>query len=194
MNVDPKYLRETSLLSEKIINKIENYCMLEGLDLATFEKLCRISIIDEEREHAEKVALLAESVALKIGLAKKSKAAFFAGLIYNDIGGVMLPYNIFNGREENAKKRKEIKYYLLKLFDKCSKGSIFMAYCVGLKRSLAGSGCEIESKDFPHHFSVHEREELLRYVTTVEALVKICDEKTRQSEEKEIFKKGVPVL
>jgi hypothetical protein len=190
MNLEAKDLRNFSLLSEKIINKIESYCPCGKLDLATFEKFCSISFDDDVRIYAERRALMAEVVALKIGLTEKTKAAFFAGLLYHDVGGRILPYNLFNGRDENAEKCTRVKSCIIRLFDKCENGNIFVAYCVGLQHELQKMNYGITSWDFPPSFSLQIVEKYLEYIKIIEAIVNICDEKIRST----VLRKGVACL
>lgn len=183
-----------SLFSKEIIIKIENYCLFHKLDLATFRQLCLISFDDEARENSEKLALMAESLALRTGSKEKAKIAFFAGLLLNSAGLGIIPYKIFNGREENKEKCDRVKACLVALFSKCSEGGIFVAHCVALQHELKSMGYEITEGDFPLNFPAQGKEKFMKNVKEVGKIIHFCNKELQKDFEKEILRKGVPKI
>lgn len=160
--------RTMSLFSEDIIRKLENYCSSHKLDLATFKKLCEISLDEELRSHVEKVALAAELFLLAKGQTKKAETAFFAALLYYDTDSGTFPDNVFC-------EKKIIKTYVDTLLKKCTTGNIFMAYCIRLQRKLRSKKYLITIRDLPAVFSVEERKKILQHMIEIEAIIKICE-------------------
>lgn len=183
-----------SLFSKEILEKINKYCLFHKLDLATFRQLCAISFDDEAREYSERMALMAESLALRTGSKEKARTAFFAGLLLNTAGLGIIPYKIFNGREENKEKCDQIRACLVALFRKCSEGGIFIAHCVVLQHELQSMGYEITEQDFPGNFPKQAKERFLNHMREVVKIINFCDKDLRRELEKEILRKGMPEI
>lgn len=186
--------RNMSLFSEIILEKIEKYCLFHKLDLATFRQLCVVSFDDEAREYSEKLALMAELLALRVGSKKEARIAFFAGLLLNNAGLGIIPYKIFNGREEDKEKCDQIKACLLALFRKCSEGGIFIAQCVALQHELQSLGYGITEQDFPVNFPAQAKEKCLGYIKEVGKIINFCNKEIQREFEKEVLRKGVPEI
>ncbi|HOW60324.1 MAG TPA: hypothetical protein P5548_02765 [Candidatus Moranbacteria bacterium] len=183
-----------SLFSKEIIEKIERYCLFHKLDLATFRQLCAASFDDEARECSEKLALMAESLALRAGSKTEARISFFAGLLLNSTGLGIIPYKIFNGREENKEKCEQIKACIFALLCKCSEGGIFIAHCIALQHELQSVGYGISEKDFPVNFPARAREKCLKYIEEVGKIINFCNKEIQREFEKEVLRKGVPEI
>jgi hypothetical protein len=169
-----------SLFDWKIIKTIGEYCIIGKLDIATFEKLCLISFDDEGRKHAEKLALMASDMAFKTIPWKLAKAAFFAGLLFNDIGDRMISPNIFNGRDENKEKCEKVKTCIVNIFHRCNEGNIFIAHCVALQHKLCNLGYKLKEEDLPIYFSEKQKRKCLKAIEDIEKIVDFCDRKIKE--------------
>lgn len=157
--------------SRKVKIKIKRYQPKGSLDKTAlfFLSLCGINH-PLAREHVERVALLAEIVALR--LKKDAKAAFFAG-IFHDVGKVAFAHHLFNGRNITNEEYEEIKKHALAGF-KILKQSryLFTASVVGLHHAMYERGYGLSAKDFPRKWSTRT----IKKVLEVSTIVAICDD------------------
>jgi putative nucleotidyltransferase with HDIG domain len=121
------------------------------------------------REHSERVAVLAYNTA-KI-LQKDIRAAYLAG-VFHDIGKVLLPHELFSGRDIDAEEYKVVKNHALLGFSALKDHMLFTALCCGLHHAVQKSGgYGISLADFP----VEICSETAKKVLEVATLVSICD-------------------
>jgi putative nucleotidyltransferase with HDIG domain len=102
-------------ISSQVLEKIKQYHPKGGLD-HTAKLVLALTGIKHQlvKEHIERVALLAEAVAIE--LKKDVRATFFAGLLH-DIGKLILPYYLFDGRDISQEEYEEVKQHALAGFE-----------------------------------------------------------------------------
>jgi len=157
-------------LSEKIKRRIKKYHPKGGLDSTTRVLLDLAGIsIPLVRAHTERVALMAEAVAVK--MKKDSKAVFFAGLLH-DPGKIGFPSHLFDGRDITAEEYAEVKKHAIAGFIALKRAHLFTAYCVGLHHALYEKGYGLEVKDFPKNWQPRTVKKVLEIAT----IIAICDD------------------
>lgn len=157
-------------ISKKIERLIRKYRPKGGLDSTTRVLLDLAGIsIPLVREHQERVALMAEAVAIK--KRKDSKAAFFAGLLH-DPGKIGLPSHLFDGQDITAEEYTEVKRHAIAGFMALKRAHLFTAYCTGLHHALYERGYGLEVKDFPKNWQPRTVKKVLEIAT----IIAICDD------------------
>lgn len=156
-------------VSEKVLQKIKDHCPQGGLDHTARLILALTSVNHPQvKEHIERVALLAEATAKKLG--KDSKAAFFAGLLH-DVGKVLLPAELFDGHNINAKEYAKVKEHALVGFEALKDMYAFTALCAGLHHKLYKAGYGLNIEDFPKSWSLAT----IKKVLEISVIVSVCD-------------------
>ena len=122
----------------------------------------------EVRDHCERVALLARSVALK--LKKDEKAAFFAGLLH-DIGKVLMPSGLFDGHNITAEEYSVVKEHAYDGFTILKDMHLFTALVCGAHHAMYKAGYGMKQEDFPKEWGLHS----IKKVLEVSTIVSICD-------------------
>lgn len=117
---------------------------------------------------SQRVALLSEAVAKK--LKRDAKYAFFGGLLH-DTAKLILPPDLFNGRDISEKEYQKIKIHAIAGFIILKEFHLLVALCAGLHHKLYDGGYGIEDSDFPKDFPPH----LKRKVLGTAIVVSICD-------------------
>jgi putative nucleotidyltransferase with HDIG domain len=152
-----------------IERKIRGYNPRDGLGHTArlFLALCGVNH-PQVKGHTERVALLAEAVAIE--LKKDPKAAFFAGLLH-DIGKLILPYELFDGHNINNVEYTEVKKHALAGFKVLKQLHYFTAFCAGLHHALYTAGYGLSIKDFPAGWSPST----IKKVLEISVIISICD-------------------
>jgi putative nucleotidyltransferase with HDIG domain len=120
------------------------------------------------RHHGASVALLAERTAHQLRVDKK--AAFFAGLLH-DIGKLMLPYRLFDGKDITQAEYEEVKSHAMIGFTTLKDIHLFTALCAGLHHALYRHGYGLCVEDFPSNWNPAT----IKKVLEIAAIVSICD-------------------
>jgi putative nucleotidyltransferase with HDIG domain len=155
--------------SQTVQKKITAYKPKGGLDHTArfFLALCEINH-DSTKDHVERVSLLAENTA-RI-LRKDMKAAFFAGLLH-DVGKLVLPANLFDGHNVDAKEYDEIKTHAQAGFKALQKFHLFIALCAGFHHNLYKAGYGLKADIFPKEWSPAT----VKKVLEISMIISICD-------------------
>lgn len=156
-------------LNKTILRKISSYKPKNGLDhIAKF--FISLSAIQHGSltGHVERVALLSEAVADKLKMDKK--LAFFAGLLH-DVGKIVLPSDLFTGRNITQKEYDVIKQHAVFGSQILSNTYLFTGLCCGLHHAVYPFGYGLTIKDFPKTMNVN----MLRKVLEIATIVSICD-------------------
>jgi len=149
--------------------KIRKYNPKGGLDTTTISFLDILKISHPlVKEHAERVAFLAEAVALR--MKKDAKAAFFAGLLH-DAGKASIPNHLFDGRNITEEEYIEVKKHSIKGFMALRNKHLFTAYCAGFHHALNAKGYGLTLKDFPDDWELRTVKKVLDIAT----IIAICD-------------------
>lgn len=153
----------------RIKRKIREYNPKGGLGQTAVVLLTLLSISHPlVRKHAERVALLAEAVALK--MKKDAKAAFFAGLLH-DTGKASIPNHLFDGRDITEEEYAEVKKHSLAGFLALKEKHLFTAYCAGFHHALNAKGYGLTLRDFPEDWELQTVKKVLEIAT----IIAICD-------------------
>ncbi|OGI15532.1 MAG: hypothetical protein A2Z52_00580 [Candidatus Moranbacteria bacterium RBG_19FT_COMBO_42_6] len=120
------------------------------------------------REHAERVAFLAEAVAFR--MKKDAKAAFFAGLLH-DAGKASIPNHLFDGRNITEEEYAEVKKHSIAGFMALKDKHLFTAYCAGFHHALNTKGYGLTLKDFPENWEI----QTVKKVLEISMIIAICD-------------------
>ena len=154
---------------QEVAEKITAYQPSGGLDTTSRLFIHMVSVRHPEvRDHCERVALLAERVAL--GAELDAKACFFAGLLH-DIGKAMLPASLFDGHDIDAAEYALVKEHAYDGFAILRDMHLFTALCCGAHHALYKAGYGITQADFPKEWELAT----LHKVLEIAALVSICD-------------------
>jgi putative nucleotidyltransferase with HDIG domain len=156
-------------ISSQVLEKIKQYHPKGGLD-HTAKLVLALTGIKHQlvKEHIERVALLAEAVAIE--LKKDVRATFFAGLLH-DIGKLILPYYLFDGRDISQEEYEEVKQHALAGFESLAGFHHFIALCAGLHHNLYKRGYGLTVEDFNDNWSPAT----IKKVLEISAIVSICD-------------------
>lgn len=156
-------------ISDIVLEKIEAYEPKGGLD-HTAKIFLKLGSINHKqvKEHQERVALLSEEIAIRIG--KDPKPAFFGGLMH-DIAKLVLPYDLFEDRNISDEEYLEIKKHALMGFEILRDFHEFTALCAGLHHALYKSGYGLTLKDFPPEWDLV----LVKKVLDISAIISIAD-------------------
>jgi hypothetical protein len=119
-------------------------------------------------EHAMRVGMMCEEVAKK--QKKDKKAAFFAGLLH-DMGKILLPSDLFSGRDISDEEYLRVKEHALVGFKSLKKLHMFTAFCAGFHHNLYKRGYGLSAKDFPKTWSPCT----IKKVLDISTIVSICD-------------------
>lgn len=122
----------------------------------------------EVKKHVQRMALLAEAVAVE--MKKDAKATFFAGLLH-DIGKVLLPYNHFDGHNITEEEFEEVKTHARAGFEVLRELHSFVALCAGFHHKLYEAGYGITMSDFPKDWSLST----VKKVLEISAILSVCD-------------------
>lgn len=152
-----------------IYDRIKKYDPKGGLIISS-ELFLALSKDKHEkvREHSIRVAILAEKVAKEFKL--DSKAAFFAGLLH-DIGKLVLPFDLFNGRDISKAEYDLVKSHAEIGFNILCNLHEFVAVCCGIHHNMYFDGYGIQTKKFPKKWGVHTQAKALH----IALLISICD-------------------
>ena len=156
-------------LEQIVKDKISAYMPKGGLDHTArlFLALCKVNH-KKVLGHNERVALLAEAVAIKLEL--DPKAAFFAGLLH-DLCKIILPAEMFEGREINAEEYARIKTHAIAGYEVLKEFHTFTALCAGLHHALYQKGYGLTIRDFPSDWNMAT----IKKVLDISIIVSICD-------------------
>lgn len=156
-------------LQELIQKKIKYYQPKNGLDHVANFFIAMASVRhDKVVGHIERVALLAELVALKQQM--DTKATFFAGLLH-DVGKVLLPFRLFDGHNIDAQEYEEVKQHALLGAQALKEQYLFTSLCAGLHHAMYQKGYGLTLKDFPEVIGPATAKKILQ----IAAVVSICD-------------------
>jgi len=157
--------------SKKVSNKIKKYHSEGALDQTAifFLALCGVNH-PLVREHVERVALLAEVVALK--LKKDAQAAFYAGILH-DVGKLIFSHHLFSGRDITNEEYEEVKKHALASFEILKQSHyLFMAFIAGLHHAMYERGYGLMTKDFPREWSPQTTKKALE----LSVIIAVCDD------------------
>lgn len=132
-----------------------------------FLALCSINH-SSTKDHMERVALKAEKVAKKLN--KDHKATFFAGLLH-DVGKIVLPAELFDGRNITNEEYEQVKNHAINSFNALKDLHLFSALVAGMHHNTYASGYGITIADFPKNFSIRT----IKKVLDIAVIVSICD-------------------
>jgi response regulator RpfG family c-di-GMP phosphodiesterase len=132
-----------------------------------FLVMCQINHMST-KQHMERVALLADKVAIK--LHKDKKATFFAGLLH-DVGKLLLPANLFDGHDINSSEYEQVKTHALNSFNALKKFHLFTALVAGLHHNIYKAGYGITIKDFPKDLSPAT----IKKILDISSIISVCD-------------------
>ena len=149
--------------------KVEAYNPRGGLSQTAKFFLALIGINHgDTREHCERVALLAERVAVM--MKKDAKASFFAGLLH-DTGKLVLPAPLFDGHNISAEEYAKVKEHAMAGFRALRGLHAFTALCAGLHHNLYKAGYGLTLEDFPKDWSMAT----IKKVLEISAVISVCD-------------------
>jgi len=156
-------------VSKVVLEKIDTYEPRGGLE-HTARLFLALSGVNHRqvKGHIERVALLAEAVAVK--LQKDAKATFFAGLLH-DVGKIILPADLFDGHNIDAKEYAKVKEHAMGGFEVLKQFHHFTALCAGLHHALYKKGYGLTMDDFPAEWGL----ETIKKVLEISAIISICD-------------------
>jgi len=150
---------------QQVSDKITSYQPQGGLDTSSRLFIHMVSVRHPEvRDHCERVALLAEGVALKLEM--DAKAAFFAGLLH-DIGKAMLPASLFDGHNINAEEYALVKEHAYDGFTILKDMHLFTALCCGAHHAMYKAGYGVTQEDFPKEWGIFTVKKVLEVATIV---------------------------
>ncbi len=156
-------------LSYRIRNRIGKYQPEGGLDQTARLVLNLLSQRHEKvLMHVEGVALLTEEVCRLLKM--DAKAGFFAALLH-DTGKLVLPYDLFDGRNITAEEYAEVKSHALAGFNSLADHHLFISLCAGVHHNMYKHGYGLEMSDFPTDWSPAT----IKKVLDISAVVSICD-------------------
>jgi hypothetical protein len=164
------FSEKKSHLSAAVERRIVAYRPKGGLDHTArlFLAICSINH-PRVKEHAERVALLAENTAL--ALEKDLKAAFFAGLLH-DFGKIMLPPELFQEKVKISERDfAHIKTHAVSAFRVLQPFHPFIALCAGLHHALYKMGYGLTLKDLPEEWSLATAKKVL----DISTIISVCD-------------------
>jgi putative nucleotidyltransferase with HDIG domain len=154
---------------QKVADKITGYQPQGGLDTSSKLFLHMSGVRHAEvRDHCERVALLAETTALK--LEKDAKADFFAGLLH-DIGKVLLPAELFDGHNIDSAEYSLVKEHAYDGFAALKDMHLFTALCCGAHHAMYKAGYGVSQEDFPKDWGIHTIKKVLEIAT----IISVCD-------------------
>ncbi|MDO8640858.1 MAG: HD domain-containing protein [Nitrosarchaeum sp.] len=157
---------KTSTLVKK---KIETYNPKGGLAYTAKFFLTLAEVNHEStKDHVERVALLAESVAKQ--MKKDTKATFFAGLLH-DVGKIILPPELFDGHNISTEEYSRVKTHAIAGFKALKKLHQFTALCAGFHHNLYQAGYGIGAHEFPSNWSTLT----IKKVLDISVIISICD-------------------
>jgi len=153
----------------RVADKILSYQPKGGLDTSSnlFLHMAGVRHADV-RDHCERVALLAETVATKLEM--DAKAAFFAGLLH-DIGKVMLPADLFDGHNISVEEYSRVKEHAYDGFLALKDMHLFTALCCGAHHAMYKAGYGVKQEDFPKDWGIGS----IKKVLEISAIVSVCD-------------------
>jgi putative nucleotidyltransferase with HDIG domain len=156
-------------IATKVQKRIDKYSPQGGLDQTARIILSLTGINHPEvREHKERVALLAETVAKE--LKKDEKAAFFAGLLH-DTGKLTEPHELFDGHNISAEEYEMVKQHVEEGFAALKEHHLFTAFCAGLHHAMFYGGYGLTAKDLPGHWHMGT----VKKVLEISGIISICD-------------------
>lgn len=156
-------------LDNKIKRKIKKYDPSGALGHTANVFLALSSIRHEKvKKHSQKAALLAEEVAICMKM--DAKAAFFAMLLH-DMGKILLPPELFDGREITAEEYKKIKEHAIMGFMAFKDLHMLISLCAGFHHAMYDRGYGLTMEDFPKGLSLKTVKKILEIAT----IVSICD-------------------
>lgn len=164
--------------------KIAQYHPRNGLSPVSKFYLALLAVRHEQvKEHSERVALLAEAVAAKLKTDKK--AAFFGGL-FHDVGKLLLPAELFDGREISEEEYTRIKEHAIAGFKALKGIHFFTAMCAGLHHALYKKGYGLSTKEFPDNW----HPSTIKKVLEISTIISVCDFIDAANHRKTKFKSG----
>lgn len=162
-------MRKKITFHQKVLDRIDSYKPQGGLDNTSRIFIHMVSVKHPEvRDHCERVALLAEAVAIK--QEKDAKAAFFGGLLH-DIGKALLPSQLFDGHDISAEEYADVKEHAYIGFKVLKDIHLFIALCSGAHHAMRKMGYGVCLKDFPQEWGLAT----LTKVLEIAIIISICD-------------------
>lgn len=154
---------------KRVMNRISKYSPKGGLDVTSKFFLFMVEVKEPQvKGHSERVALLSERVAKKMG--KDPKAAFFGGLLH-DTGKSILNSKLFDGHNINTEEYAEVKTHAQIGAQILRRIHLFSSFCAGLHHNMYASGYGLCVKDFPKNWSPKTVKKLLE----IAGIISICD-------------------
>jgi len=154
---------------ELVQNKIDDYKPEGNLD-HTAKLLLALSSLNHAlvKGHIERVALLTEAVANRTGI--NTKAAFFAGLLH-DTAKLVLPSELFDGRNITDEQYQRVKTHALQGFLALKDMHLFVAICAGIHHALYHHGYGLTLEDFPKEWNLAT----VKLALDVGMIISVCD-------------------
>lgn len=157
-------------LSRRMKNRMKKYRPKGGLDKTLAVIMALLGMSEPlVSQHASRVALTAEDVGKK--MMKDTKALFFAAALH-DIGKLILPPKLFDGRNISAKEYRKVKRHAIASFLVLKDAYLFIALCAGLHHAMYEWGYGLTIDDFPKFLSLRTIKKILEIAT----IIAICDD------------------
>lgn len=156
-------------LDEKVQAKIDFYHPKNALDQTTEILLALLGINHPlVKQHNQRVALLAEAVAL--AMEKDAKAAFFAALLH-DIAKLTQNFHLFDGQNISSEEYAEVKKHAIAGFEALKNHHLFVALIAGLHHGMCEHGYGVGLDAFPKHWHMGTVKKILE----ISAIIAVCD-------------------
>jgi hypothetical protein len=156
-------------ISRIVQKKIEEYDPSGNLDHTARLILALMSLKHQRtKRHVERVALMAEYVALNLG--KDARQAFFSGLLH-DIGKLVLPYNLFADQPITDTEFAEITSHAVAGHEVLEPFHLYTALVAGIHHRAQESGYGLTLADFPADMPLMQVKKVLNIAT----IISICD-------------------
>ena len=156
-------------ISRIVQKKIAEYDPSGNLDHTARLILALMSLKHQRtKRHVERVALMAEHVALNLG--KDARQAFFSGLLH-DIGKLVLPYHLFSNQEITDDQFAEIRSHAVVGYEVLEEFHLYTALVAGIHHRAQESGYGLTLKDFPPDMPLMQVKKVLNIAT----IISICD-------------------
>jgi HD domain len=162
-------MAQENCLDEIVAAKIKQYQPKNGLD-RTAEIILAFCGINHPlvKEHNERVALLAEAVALVLRV--DPKATFFAGILH-DAGKLTISCDLFDGHDITQPEYEKVKEHALAGFKALRKHHQFVALCAGYHHAMCFHGYGLTADDFPKEWHMGT----IKKILDISAILAVCD-------------------
>lgn len=120
------------------------------------------------KAHSLSVAFLAQAVGEE--LQKDAYACYVAGALH-DVGKVLLPYNLFDGRNITEDEYAQVKEHVEIGYQALQNHFLFTALVVGLHHSLSKNGYGLTWRDFPEVLGT----DTIKKILDIATIVSVCD-------------------